>query len=118
MATITPTLVRVTDPGVNSVYIATWAAIGDADTCTAIPMSGASDRSIQVSGTFGSATLSLLGSNDGTNYIVLTDPQGNAIAKTSAAIEQILELTRYIKPSTAGGTSSSLTVSVLLKGQV
>lgn len=118
MAVITPTLVRVTDPGVNAVYIATWAAIGDADTCTAIPMSGAADRSVQITGTFGSATIDIQGSNDGTNYAVLTDPQGNTISKTSASLEQIMELTRYIKPVTTGGSSSSTTVSLLLKGQV
>lgn len=118
MAVIAPTIVMVTDPGVNRVYVATWAAIGDADTCTAIPMSGASDRSVQFSGTFASATVLLNGSNDGTNYIVLTDPQGNAISKTSASIEQIMELTRFIKPSTSGGSGSAVTVSVLLKGQV
>lgn len=118
MATITPTIVPVTvDPGVRNVYIATWAAIGDADTCTPIPMSGASDRSVQIGGTFGSATIVIQGSNDGTNYLPVTDPQGNAISKTSAAIEQILELTRFIKPTTSGGTGSSVTVTVLLKGQ-
>lgn len=118
MATITPTIVPVTDPGVKSVYIVTWAAIGDADTCTAVPMSGASDRSVQITGTFGAATILLQGSNDGTNFVVLTDPQGNAISKTTAAIEQISEITRYIKPSTSGGTGSAITVTVLLKGQV
>lgn len=117
MATITPTVVRVGDGGVTNVYVATWAAIGDSDTCTAIQMCGAADRSVQITGTFGSATILLQGSNDGTNYATLTDPQGNVISKTSAAIEQIEELTRYIKPSTSGGTGSAITVSVLLKGQ-
>lgn len=117
MATITPTIVPVSDPGVTRVYLATWASIGDADTCTAVPMSGASDRSVQITGTFGGATIVVQGSNDGTNYAPLTDPQGNAISKTSAAIEQISEISRFVKPTTSGGTSSAITVSLLLKGQ-
>lgn len=117
MSVITPTISTVLDPGVFKVAVATWTPIGDADTCTAIPMSGSSDRSVQITGTFGSATIVIQGSNDGTNYAPLTDPQGNAISKTSAAIEQISELTRYIKPTTSGGTGSAITVSLLLKGQ-
>lgn len=117
MATITPTIVRVDDGGVRGVYLATWATIGDSDTCTHIPMSGAADRSVQISGTFNSATVVMQGSNDGTNWFSLTDPQGNAISKTSASIEQIEELTRYIRPSSSGGSSSSTNVLLLLKGQ-
>jgi len=117
MATITPTVAKAGNNGSDNVYIATWASIGDSDTCTAIQMCGAADRSVQITGTFNSATVVIQGSNDGTNYVTLTDPQGNAISKTSAGIEQVEELTRYIKPSSSGGSSSSTTVSLLLKGQ-
>lgn len=118
MATITPTLTKITDPGVTEVYMATWTAMGNADTGTAVPMSGAADRSVQVQGTFGSATVTVQGSNDGTNYQTLADPQGNALTWTSAnRLEQILELTRYIRPITAGGTGTNVEVNILLKGQ-
>lgn len=73
-----------------------------------------SDRSVQITGTFDSATVVLEGSNDGTNWVTLTDPQGNAISKTSAGLEQIEEVTRYIRPKHSGGTSAeSITVTVL-----
>lgn len=118
MATITPTITKVTDPGVTDVYLATWAAMGNADTGTAVPMTGAADRSVQVEGTFGSATVTIQGSNDGTNYQTLTDPQGNALTWTSAnRLEAILELTRYIRPVTSGGTGTVIAVNLLLKGQ-
>lgn len=116
MAVITPTVARVR-PGADS-WLITWAAIGDSDTCTAVQMPTGSEKSVQIGGTFGAATITISGSNDGVNYIVLTDPQGNNIAKAAAAIEAISEHTRYIKPSTAGGTGSSLNVYVFVKGQI
>ena len=65
------------------------------------------DRSVQVVGTFDTATLTVQGSNDGTNWETLSDPQGNAIAFTSAGLEQILENTRFIRPlvSSVGGST-------------
>lgn len=117
MATITPTLVRVSDPGIRDVWLATWTAMGNADTGAPVQMSGASDRSVQIEGTFASATVAIKGSNDGTNYQLLTDPQGNNISKSAAALEAITELTRYIQPVTSGGSGTSVTVSVLLRGQ-
>lgn len=72
------------------------------------------DASVQISGTFGvGGSVNITGSNDGTNYVLLTDPQGNAITKTSAAVEQISEGTKYFKPVvTAGDGTTSLTVTM------
>lgn len=117
MATITATVNKLTDGGTKDVYLATWTAMGNADTGTSVAMSGASDRSVQIEGTFGSATAVVQGSNDGTNWQPLTDPQGNAISKTAASIEQIAELTRFVRVSTSGGTGTNLNVNLLLKGQ-
>lgn len=76
------------------------------------------DRSIQVEGTFGGATVSLLGSNDATtnsngNYHQLTDPKTNSpIALTAAGICQVLEITAWMKPALSGATgSTSLTIT-------
>jgi len=117
MATITPTTTKVTDGGVADVYIVQWPSMGNADTGIAIPMSSGSDRSVQIEGTFGAATVVFQCSNDGTNYQTLTDPQGNAISKTSASLEAISELTRFVRPVTSGGTGSVINVSLLVKGQ-
>ena len=118
MATITATVTKVPDGGVTNVYIALWEAMGNADTGTAVQMAGASDRSVQVQGTFGAATVTIQGSNDGTNYQTLTDPQGNALTWTTAnRLEQISELTRYVRAITAGGTGTDINVTMLLKGQ-
>lgn len=119
MATITPTIVDIgsgvgQNPNGPS-CIVTWAGITEADTCDPVELVGLPDRSIQFAGTFGSATVVAQGSNDGTNYVTLTDPQGNAISKTSAGIEMIAEVARYTRPSASGGTGQSLTVSMLCR---
>jgi hypothetical protein len=92
--------------------------MGDADTGTAIEMPQLSDRSVQFSGTFGTATVILQGSNNGTDWVTLADGQGNAISKTAAAIEQIAEFTRYIRPNTSGGGGGVvIAVTVFGRGQ-
>ena len=72
------------------------------------------DASVQISGTFGvGGSVNIAGSNDGTNFVVLADPQGNALTKTSAAIEQIMECVKSYKPAvTAGDGTTSLTVTM------
>ena len=91
-----------------------WAALANGDTGS--PMEGVdfADRTVQIGGTFGAGgSVTLEGSNDGTTYFALTDPQGNAITKTTAALEVIEEGPRYIRPNvTAGDGTTSLTVTL------
>lgn len=95
-----------------------WTGLLNGDTGS--PQTGASlpDKSVQVSGTFGTGgSCSLKGSNDGVTYFTLTDPQGNALVFTAAGMEQIAENPRYMRPEvTAGDGSTSLTVTTIEKG--
>lgn len=72
------------------------------------------DASVQITGTFGAGgSINFTGSNDGTNYVVLTDPQGGVITKTGAAVEQVSEGMKSVKPVvTAGDGTTSLTVTM------
>jgi len=98
-------------------HVITWSAMANGDTGQPLEMPGSADRTVQVSGTFGSGgTLTLEGSNNGTVWAVLTDPQGNSLDITSAKIETITEITRYMRPNvTAGNGSTSLNVSMLVR---
>ena len=73
------------------------------------------DRSVQVAGTFNAGTLTIEGSNDGTNWAALTDPQGNALAITAAKIEQLSEITRYVRPRVTAGTGVNLNITFALR---
>ena len=75
------------------------------------------DRSVQVSGTFGAGgTVVIEGSNNGTNWITLTDQLGTALSFTGADIAPIMEVTRYIRPRvTAGDGTTAIVVTMLLR---
>ena len=66
--------------------------------------------SVQVAGTFGSATVTFLGSNDGTTFTAITDVYGSAISFTAAGQRELSTCYRYFKPSLSGGTADSLNV--------
>lgn len=101
----------------SDVWVVAWAGLDSDDSGDPFEAPDAADRSVQITGTFGSGgTIVIQGSNDGTNYVTLTDPQGNAISKTSAGIEQIEEITRYIRPLvSAGDGTTSLAVTMLVR---
>ncbi len=82
----------------------------------AISIAGAADRSVQIIGTFDTCTIVLQGSNEATpsNWHTLTDPQGNPITKTAAALEAILENVTWIRPlMSSAGASSDIDVILL-----
>lgn len=114
MAEVTATKTQVQTPAGLALSV-TWGALNTNNQTAAIvevPVLGR--RSVQFVGSnFDSATISLHGSNDGTNFVILTDPQGNNCSKTAAGIEQIQEVTRYIRPVGASiGTNTSVVVTV------
>ncbi len=105
MANITPVTTKPANNDKTSYTL--WETLTSANAVgTAIEGPGSPDRSVQAVGTFDSATVVMQGSNDGTNWVTLTDPLGNAISFTATGLKQISELTRYIRPSTSGGGGS------------
>jgi len=74
------------------------------------------DNCVQIIGTVGGATVTIEGSNDGTNWITLNHP-GGALSFTSfaAALKQILERPRYIRPTITGGAATGVGVYLLMR---
>ena len=95
--------------------VITWPGLTTGDTGRPLEMTGWADRSVQITGTFGGATLTIQGSNNGSEWNTLTDPQGNEIVLTSQKIEQIMEITRYIKPIVSGGSGTSINIITLVR---
>lgn len=105
-------------PGESS--LVTWTGLLNGDDGTPVQLGAYSDRSVQFGGTFGAGgTIVLEGSNDGTTYFTLTDPQGSAISKGSASLEGVVEPTRYVRPRvTAGDGTTNLACYLFLSGGV
>lgn len=105
--------------GLSNIKRVTWAALanGEAGDAIGADLAPWSDRSVQVSGTFGaSGSLVWEGSNDGTNWYQLNSPQGSALTWNSAAIKQVLESALYMRPRVAAGDgTTSLAIVVLLR---
>lgn len=114
MATIIPTTVE------EQVRAAAyrWTDYSTADTSTPIKVQNMQGLagSVQVTGTFGSATITLQASNDGTNYVTLKDSAGTAISFTAAGMAEFSTAALYLKPTSSGGTADNVTVTVILRG--
>ncbi len=101
----------------DKAHVITWAGLLNSDVGNPLEMPGSADRSVQVSGTFGTGgNLRIQGSNDGSNWNVLTDPNGEDLDIVESDIAQIMESVRYIRPNvTAGDGTTDLTVSILVR---
>jgi hypothetical protein len=71
---------------------------------------------VQVTGTFGGATITLQVSNDGTNYVTLKDSTGTDISLTAAGMREFSTAALYLKPTSTDGTDDNVTVTVVLRG--
>lgn len=98
-------------------FVATWPDMTTNDVGAPVRYAGAADRSVQVFGTFGGATVTLEGTLEGVaaNWSTLNDAQGNAIEITAAKIEAVTELVRQIRPKVTGGTGTSVTVMLMMR---
>lgn len=106
-----PPLVKRALQGAMSIASVTWN-LGDADTGIEVQLSDFTNRSIQVAGTFASATVTIQGSNDGANWETLRDPQGVALTFAASGLKNITEQTVYVRAISSGGTGASITVTM------
>ena len=100
----------------KGVHQTVWPNMGDDDSGLAQSGSPLSDKSVQVTGTWGGATLVLQGSNDGDTWFTLNDPAGVDISFTANGLMQILEGTRFTRPVTSAGAGTDVTVALIERG--
>lgn len=72
--------------------------------------------SVQVIGTFGGSTVTVQGSNDGTNWATLKDTQGADIALTAAALKTVVDRPVKMRAIVTGGTANDLNVTFAIAG--
>jgi hypothetical protein len=97
--------------GAQSVATAKWV-LNDGDVGLPISLTDWADRSVQVDGTFGGGTVTVEGSNDGTNWFTLRDPQGTSLSFTSAGLKQIMETTLFMRANLTSGTTVTVNITV------
>lgn len=115
MATVVPVTTFPFETSLD-VAVTTWAPMAANDDGEPVRLAVYSDRSIQILGTFGGASVTIGGSNDGVNYHALTSTDSNALTLTAAALKQIVELPIFIKPRVFGGDGTT-NLSVILAGR-
>lgn len=115
MATVTPVTTFPFETSLD-VAVTTWPSLAADDDGAPVRLAVYSDRSIQVAGTFGGASVTIGGSNDGETYHALTDPNGQALTLTSAALRAIVELPIFLKPRVFGGDGTT-NLKVVLSGR-
>lgn len=100
----------------SGVRMVQWAALANGDTGQTLEHVEYADLTVCVQGTFGTGgSVTLKGSMDGTNFFAMSDPQGNALTRTSAALKAVTERPRYIRPEcTAGDGTTAITVYLLM----
>lgn len=101
--------------GMSSLVV--WSGGATGDSGSSASFISFYNKSFQVTGTFGGATVNLEGSNDGTNWQILNDSGNSAIGCTAACIKQVQQNTRYIRPTVVGGAASAILVQVMATHQ-
>ena len=91
-----------------------FEAMGDDDTGLPILVGERADGSIQVVGTFGGATVTLQGSNDGATWATLTDEASSGITFTATGLKMFLPRVWKIRVITAGGSATDVDAHLLL----
>jgi len=114
MATVTP-VVKRTAEGVPYVL---WEAVATGDTINkfALPEQWGLAGSIQISGTFGGATVKLQHSNDGTTWFDAKDLQATDVSATANAIFEVSISSAYFRIASSGGSGDDVDVILVLRG--
>ena len=72
--------------------------------------------SVQVIGTIAGSTVTVQGSNDGTNWATLKDTQGADIALTAVGLKTVVDRPVFMRAIISGGTAADMTVIFAVAG--
>lgn len=105
-------------PSGDGTILVKWLALANGDQGRAVSPSAWYDRSVQVVGTLGvGGSVTIQGTNNGTVWVTLTDPLGNALTFTAAGLKQISELSHQLRPVvTAGDGTTAIDVWLHVRG--
>lgn len=95
----------------------TWSDIATGDTINPVQVEREEGGlgSVQFTGAFGGATVTLEASNDGTNFVTLKDVFGTDVSVTAAGMHEISTGALYLRPGISGGSSDAVDVTLVLR---
>lgn len=97
----------------------TWSSLDQNATGNSSKVPGGADKSVQVTGDFGGgSTVVIEGSLEAvpTNWVTLTDYQGNDLSFTSSGLKPVADAVIHIRPRvTSGDGSTDLVVTVVYR---
>jgi hypothetical protein len=114
MPLITPSL----NTSIRDVPRVIWSGIASGDTFDAFTLCQQYGlaASVQITGTFSGATVTMQVSNDGTNWVTARDLSYTAVSLTATGYVELTLSAAYIRPSIASGTATGLSVIMVLRG--
>jgi hypothetical protein len=114
MATVTPAI----NNAIAEVPRIIWSGMVTGDTINPwkITAQYGLAAAVQISGTFGGASVKLQASNDGTNYFDMEDVTGTAVSTGSGGLYEISTAAIYLLPVVTGGSANSINVIIALRG--
>jgi len=114
MATVTPTF----NNSVTGVPRVIWEALATGDTVEAFTLlqQYGLAASVQISGTFGGATVTLQHSNDGDTWFTAKDMFESDVTATTNAIFELSLSSVYFKVNISGGSGDDVDVILVLRG--
>lgn len=101
----------------GSLIVVTWPNLNGANNTGApVLFPQHSDKTVQLTGCFNTATIVIEGSNDGTNYSNLTDRVGNVVSFTAAGLKSIMDSPLYVRPKVAtNGAATDVEATMLMR---
>lgn len=110
MAEITPTITPSSSEGLT----VKWEGLGDDDTGLEIGLSGFTKNTVNIAGTFGSATIVVQGRNDTSeSWATLNDTANAALSFTAASgFKVIRDNPKFKRVLTSSGTGTDLDVTL------
>lgn len=115
MATVNPVITDLSGNGQTLKFVWTLTTANADGAPIDSKYSEHSDRTVYFLGTWGGATAALQG-GDGSTWLPLTDPQGNAISKTADGIEMVTEIPETTRPAlTAVGAGATIVCTLIAR---
>lgn len=93
----------------QDIAVSTWALTSADPTGDPVRLGDHADRTVQVLGTFGGASVVWEGSLEGTTFRTLTNLLGNPLSYTGPGLDSVAEMVVYVRPRLVGGAGAAVT---------